>query len=116
MASCVEPVVVFLVDALLVDNFVDKDSTASALLTQLLTQLLTKLLAQFLTQVFTKVLTKLLTKLLNQLLTQVLTKVLRKKTQRHPHLETDISSRVRTILEPSGNENILFYFRIGLGV
>ena len=92
MASCDEPVVVFLLDALLVDNFVDKDSTASALLTQLLTQLLTKLLKQ----------------LLNQLL--------RKMTQRHPHLETDISSRVRTILEPSGNENILFYFRIGLGV
>ena len=104
MASCVEPVVVFLVDALLVDNFVDKDSTASALLTQLLTQLLTKLLTQFLTQVLTEVLTK------------VLTKVLRKMTQRHPHLETDISSRVRTILEPSGDKNLLFYFQIDLGV
>ena len=84
-------VVVFLVDALPVDNFVDKDSLASALC--------------FDTVFHSVVDTVLLTKLFNDVIDTVLLNSCWQScwttTHRHPHRETDISSRVRTILEPS---------------
>ena len=102
----VEAVVVFLADALLVDNVVDKD--ICTVLTHLLTKLLTQVLTKLLTQLLTKLLTQLLTKLLTHLLTKLFTQLLRRMFHRHPHWETDISSRVRTMLEPSEDGDFKF--------